>query len=550
MAPRLVLGPLLRHVDTTSATVWVETDAPAVVEVLGHTDRTFEVAGHHYAVVRVEDLEPGSVTRYGVALDGETVWPLADDPYPAPAIRTVQPGERLRVVWGSCRVSRPHQDPYDLDPGEDDEAFGVDAIQALAEGLRDGAAEDLPHLLLWLGDQVYADDIPPAVQERIEDRDVDRRGAPEDQVYDYEEYTWLYHDAWSAPAVRWLLSTVASAMVFDDHDVHDDWNTSRDWRADIQQEPWWHERIVGALASYWVYQHLGNLSPSAVDDDPLHARIRAHDGDVLPLLRETAARADAHPESFRWSYVRDLCGTRVVVVDSRAARDLGSDDGRPRRMVDREEWAWVREQAAGDHDHLFLATSVPVFVGHGMHWFEAASEALAAGAWGSLAARATEAARRAVDLEHWPAFGRSFEEMAELLDDVASGRTGRPPGSVVLLSGDVHHAYVDRVGFRAPGARHSPVLQAVCSPYRNPLPPGQRRMIRALHTRTSWALARVLGRAAGVPEPPVGWRRELGPWFENQLAWLELDGRRGRLRFQRAAPGPVLEDLGELSLTD
>ncbi|MGX6447041.1 alkaline phosphatase D family protein, partial [Patulibacter sp. S7RM1-6] len=65
-----------------------------------------------------------------------------------------------------------------------------------------------------------------------------------------------------------------------------------------------------------------------------------------------------------------------------------------------------------------------------------------------------------------------------------------------------------------------------------------------------WAIARALGRAVGVPDPPVGWRRELGPWFENQLAWLELRGRSGRLRFQRSAPGPRLEDLGTLPLAN
>nr|WP_246851751.1 alkaline phosphatase D family protein [Patulibacter sp. SYSU D01012] len=405
-------------------------------------------------------------------------------------------------------------------------------------------------MLLWLGDQVYADDIPPAIEERIAARDADRRGAPADQVADFEEYTWLYHDAWSTPAVRWLLSTVASAMVFDDHDVHDDWNTSRAWRRTFARKPWWEERVVGALASYWVYQHLGNLSPAAIDEDPLYARVQAHDGDVLPLLREVARQADEDPTTIRWSYVRDLCGTRIVVVDSRAARDLGSPDGRPRRMVDADEWAWVREQAAGDHDHLFLATSVPVVVGHGMHWLEAASEVLAAGRLGRGVAWAAERARRAVDLEHWSAFGRSFDEMAELLDDVAAGRLGRAPASVVLLSGDVHHAYVDRVGFRRDGTARSPVLQAVCSPYRNPLPPGQRRVIGALHGRPAWAAARALGRAVGVPDPPVGWRRELGPWFDNQLAWLELRGRTGRLRFQRSAPGPRLEDLGALPLAD
>ena len=62
----------------TTATVWVETDAPAEVAVLGHRAPTFEVEGHHYALVVIDDLEPGSVTRYEVRLDGAVVWPPPD----------------------------------------------------------------------------------------------------------------------------------------------------------------------------------------------------------------------------------------------------------------------------------------------------------------------------------------------------------------------------------------------------------------------------------------------------------------------------------------
>ena len=39
----LELGPILRHVGETTASVWVQTSAPAKVTVLGCTARTFEV---------------------------------------------------------------------------------------------------------------------------------------------------------------------------------------------------------------------------------------------------------------------------------------------------------------------------------------------------------------------------------------------------------------------------------------------------------------------------------------------------------------------------
>ena len=62
--PALVLGPLLRYADDHQATVWVETDEPCTVSVLGHERRTFCAFGHHYALVRIEGLEPGSCTPY------------------------------------------------------------------------------------------------------------------------------------------------------------------------------------------------------------------------------------------------------------------------------------------------------------------------------------------------------------------------------------------------------------------------------------------------------------------------------------------------------
>jgi hypothetical protein len=101
----LVLGPLLRHVGTQDATVWVETDAPCTVEVLGCREQTWTVAGHHYALVCVEGLEPGTSTPYDVRLDGEVVWPLPDSEAPPSRIRTLGADRRLKLAFGSCRYA-------------------------------------------------------------------------------------------------------------------------------------------------------------------------------------------------------------------------------------------------------------------------------------------------------------------------------------------------------------------------------------------------------------------------------------------------------------
>src|SRR5690349_16801760 len=106
--PVLVLGPLLRYVGTTMATVWVETSAPTTLEVLGHRARTFQVHGHHYALVVIEGLTPGTVTPYDVRLDGEVVWPPADG-RPLPAIHTREGERSALLAFGSCRVMAPNE---------------------------------------------------------------------------------------------------------------------------------------------------------------------------------------------------------------------------------------------------------------------------------------------------------------------------------------------------------------------------------------------------------------------------------------------------------
>jgi hypothetical protein len=511
------------------ASIWVQTDAPCEVEVLGAAQRTFEVEGHHFAIVHVTGLPENRATTYEVALDGVRVWPPADDAWPASRVRTIADDHGVRIAFGSCRCAYPNEPPWTLTKDEDPEGREHDALRALAMRMRDTDPDGWPDLLLMLGDQIYADEISPSTARFLRTRR-DPSEPPGHEIADFEEYCRLYLDAWSDPAVRWLLSTVPSAMIFDDHDVHDDWNTSRDWVRAMRAKDWWDERIVGGFMSYWCFQHLGNLAPEDREADEIYADVLAADGDAGPIVRAFAFRADREVDGARWSYKRDVGRTRIVVMDSRAGRILEPGS---RSMLDADEWACIEEWTAGDFDHLLLGTSLPAFMGRGLHFVEAWNEAVCDGAWGRLAARGAERLRRGLDLEHWPAFNDSLRALAGLLDDVSAGRRGRAPASIVLLSGDVHHAYVAEVSFPEPDGR-APVYQAVCSPLRNPLSAGERRVIRAGMSRSGELVARALARSAGVPPDPVSWRITDGPWFDNQVATLRIDGRRCTLLLDRA----------------
>ena len=529
---RLILGPALRYAGETEAMIWVETDGPCTVSVLGCDARTFCVEGHHYALVLCEGLEPGTITPYEVALDGETVWPLPGDRFPPSVVRTHDPARPTRIAFGSCRVCAPHEPPYSLCKDDDEDGREVDALRALAERMRGQDPAEWPEALILLGDQVYADEVSPDVREFIRARR-DTDVPPGETVSDFEEYTRLYLESWGEPYMRWLLSTVPSSMIFDDHDVHDDWNTSTDWVRDIRSRGWWDERIVGGFMSYWLYQHLGNLSPRELADMDLYARVREAD-DAGAILRDYVFKADREVEGTRWSYCRDIGSARLVMVDSRAGRVL---EPGARSMVDEEEWRWIEEHARGDCDHLLIGTSLPLLLAPGMHYLEAWNEAVCDGAWGPVAARAGEKLRQGLDLEHWAAFDKSLERMLGLVRAVGRGERGEPPASIVVLSGDVHHAYLAEVGFARGTGMRSSAWQATCSPFRNPLDRKERTVMRFMASEVASGLMRKLAAAAGVRPPSARWRYTHDkPWFDNQVATLELDGRRGRLVLEKTVP--------------
>lgn len=506
---------MMRYVDETSASIWLESRNDSRVTVrAGHRSweaRTFAVHGHHYALVEADGIEPGSVLPYTAEIDGVQVWPEPASGFPPPVIATLKPGKPLRMAYGSCRTSVPHD-------ATGNRTHGVDSLRAysLAMASRGGVA--WPDLVVFLGDQVYADLTSEQMQDFIRSRR-DMEEPPGEELKDYEEYAHLYNLAWSDPANRWLLSTLPSAMIFDDHDIRDDWNASLSWKKEMEATSWWHQRIVAGLASYWVYQHLGNLSPQERLGDAIWQRIIRHrdeaELDLSADLDSFADRADQEPESYRWSFCRDFGDTRLIVVDSRAARNLAPDD---RALLDGAEMAWLDGQMRGGFRHLLVATSLPFLLPMGLHHVESWNEAVSEGAWGKRPARAGEKLRQAVDLEHWAAFQKSFREVAAMAAEVADGERGASPDTVTFLSGDVHFSYVAEVE-RSSGSR---IMQAVCSPIRNPLP----RLMRYFGAIMAYGLAAPVGalvaRSARVPEPPFRWKRVKGPWFDNNLASLEV----------------------------
>ena len=523
MTAHLLIGPLLRRVVGDRATIWVEITEPATVrvEVEGGgagSAHTFSAYGHHYALVVVDGLTPAAAREYRVFLDDRQVWPAAESPYP-PSVISTRPARDadapVRLIFGSCREATPHSTARHLPP---------DALDAYSRRLMTDPGHPglRPDLIVLLGDQVYADNTSAKVRRFLRRRRAAGHQGPADEVVTFDEYTKLYLESWRDPEIRWLLSTVPSVMIFDDHELIDDWNTSASWRADMAEQSWWVERIAGGLASYWVYQHLGNLSPDELAADQLFGKATAA-GDATVLLHDFGRSVDGYSVDsaelrYQWSFALDLGRTRLVMLDNRCNRVLTPG---AREMLPAQEWSWFVDQAHGDYDHLVVGSSLPWLMPPAIHYLEVWNEMTADSARPRVAANA-EKLRRAFDLEHWAAFGRSFRALGELFRRLGEGGADSPghrvgaggayaaPATISVLSGDVHHSYVARADF-GDGMR-TPVMQLTCSPVHNQVPVFMRPLMRFSWSRA--AARGVRGLARRVAEVTVEGTNADGGLFE------------------------------------
>ncbi|MBB5872207.1 hypothetical protein F4553_005641 [Allocatelliglobosispora scoriae] len=449
----LVLGPMLRRVDGDTALIWAQTDEPAVVSVIAGdvvaSAPTVEVGGHHFALVALEGLPVGS-TAYQVRVDGVEVWPKPGLPPSVISIRGAGDADAV-IAFGSCRrVGGDH---------------APDALIAYAERLLAGGA--VPDLLIFLGDQIYAD-----------------------HAQTFADYARLYRTAWSPDEVRWLLSTVPTVMIFDDHEIADDWNSSASWLADEEAKPGWAEHLAAGMSSYWVFQHAGNQLGTGLDDGP-------------------------GGSAYRWSYSLTVGATRVIVLDNRAGRVLTPG---ARAMLAPQDWEWFEAEAERPSAHLVIACSLPWLLAPMVHHGE--------GAWERICDRwpRAEGIRRYFDLEHWAALGDSFRDLTALIRRLADGER-----SVIVLGGDVHHSYVARTDLPR-------VVQVVCSGFRNRLDGPQRHLLRIGWWRPLGSLAGFVARLVGAHPPELSWWATGRPWFGNAIGTLATSGRAAEIAIEGTEP--------------
>lgn len=282
------------------------------------------------------------------------------------------------------------------------------------------------------------------------------------------------------PAVRRVLANIPTYMIFDDHDVTDDWNLTADWRARVQASPAGRRIVANALAAYWAFQGWGN-DPSQFDPE-FASTIHGHLADG----GDSAARFDQTLWGFdRWSF---SCPTTPVTVclDTRTQRRYDSPDGGARLIgpagLDRIA-CLVKDSGHDRTKPLLLVSATPVC---GLELAERRQKFLA-----------DRVGPYRIDFEGWHA---NLHGLIDLMDFLAR-RLGLT--AAVVLSGDVHYGMTVDVRFTvgdasihlgqlvSSGLKHSGTATKTILHLLG-------RLTRRRHERVGWAHPPDLARARDV----------------------------------------------------
>ncbi|MDB5790291.1 MAG: alkaline phosphatase family protein [Massilia sp.] len=319
------------------------------------------------------------------------------------------------------------------------------------------------------------------------------------------------------PHAARLLAHVQTLMIFDDHDVTDDWNLSAKWETTVYEHPF-SRRIVGnALIAYMLCQGWGNrpdIFETVLDDMAALAATAAAVADE----RLDAPLQDALIErllSFRqWDFVLRTKPT-IIVLDTRTRRWRNRRrPGHPSGLMDWESLTELQHELL-DETAAVIVSPTPMF---GVKLIEVVQRVAT---FAGLALT--------VDAENWMAHRGAASSMLNIF------RHSRTPGNYVVLSGDVHYSFAYDVEVRE-SDRTPHIWQITSSGIKNEFP---RRLLDWLDRLNRWLYS---------PRSPLNWftqrrdlaltprlpdRRQHGERVWNSAGigqvWLDAQGRPVRI---------------------
>ena len=265
-----------------------------------------------------------------------------------------------------------------------------------------------------------------------------------------------------------VMAHLPCLMIFDDHDITDDWNLSAQWEETAYGHPFSRRIIGNALLGYLLCQGWGN------DPDRCRALVE-HCRTLTEQAPLNCSGQDALiGELLRfqgWQFELPS-NPPLLVLDTRTRRWRSESNlKKPSGLLDWEALCEL-QQALLDHPSAIIVSPAPIF---GVKLIETVQRVFSWLGYPLL-----------VDAENWMAHRGSAQVILNIF------RHSRTPGHYVVLSGDVHYSFVYEVRIRH--RQRTPHLwQITSSGIKNQFP---KRLLDVLDRLNRWLYS---------PRSPLNW---------------------------------------------
>ncbi|AFU57798.1 hypothetical protein Ngar_c08560 [Candidatus Nitrososphaera gargensis Ga9.2] len=243
-----------------------------------------------------------------------------------------------------------------------------------------------------------------------------------------EQIRQLEHTRKDLPAVRRVLANIPTYMIFDDHEITDDWNITREWQENVKGSKCGKQVVANGLAAYWAFQGWGN-DPALYSSDFI--------GKIVEFLGKNGEPTEAERDAFEdllWNFdnwtFRAPITPLTVVMDCRTQRQYDSHDGPPQLLSSKGFHSILQAAKEANYqkgDPIIIVLPTPVF---GFLLLEALQKA---------AAKITGVYK--LDLETW------FANESGLVNFLSFLMHSLGPRHCIFLSGDVHYGFTISAAF-------------------------------------------------------------------------------------------------------
>lgn len=381
------IGPVIGLVTETEARVMVETTAAARVTLEARRDKTVVARAESHTTRLIPEVVTLSGLSRGVSYQ-LLITDTTDGDRRTGSFRTINPAaSSFRVAALSCNQIHHPARPV--------------AWQRLVRRLAQKA--EPVDLVVHLGDQVYGDEgkgTQRSVFQHCLDELRHSAGGPSDwqarEPWITERYREMYRYWWSQPLVRDVLASASNLMIWDDHEVTDDWGDDNRF-ADRQRPE--HYIARGAWRAFHEYQR------QLWDQSAVTAPIGGHE-----------------------SFHQVLGHVGILFLDMRGGRGFAVYDreahhpSTPTPFLGSAQWHAVRAALSGPlHAVRLLIVVCPVPLAYiGPDWIDAYPLSVEDDVRGQWSYRLNQG------------------EQLQMMRTLFNWRDARPGSEVVLVAGDVH----------------------------------------------------------------------------------------------------------------